>query len=265
MADQEDGLLRRGDARLQDELRGDVEEVVGLVEQQHRRVGPENSTSSTSRLRSPPRARSSPARRRRRTGRGRSAGTPRPTGPRARSRRAPTSRRSPRRAACPRPPDPRPRPARAPPPASARPRRAGAPALPPAAARARSPRCRGRRRRPAACRRTCRYRRRRRRPAAARRGHGTASTCRPRSRPRARRAGRTHLERDLREQQLAARMGVGEVGDDDVRHARSLREPLRPGAQRPRRPRGVRTVASAPAQLGRISLTTPGPRYTSPV
>jgi hypothetical protein len=35
VADQHDRLLRRGDARLELELRRDVEEVVGLVEQQH--------------------------------------------------------------------------------------------------------------------------------------------------------------------------------------------------------------------------------------
>ena len=101
-------------------------------------------------------------------------------------------------------------------------RRAAARARPRAAARARCGRCRARPRRPGACTRTCRCRRRRRRPSAARRGCGTGWTCRRRWRPRGRRAPGRELERDLREQQVAAGMGVGDVRDDDVGHRRSV-------------------------------------------
>ena len=98
------GLARRGDPRLELELGGDVEEVVGLVEQQHLRLAREQHVEheplalAARELRR--RARADLVERRADD----PAAARRPTGPRARSRRARTSRRSPRRAACPRRP-----------------------------------------------------------------------------------------------------------------------------------------------------------------
>ena len=209
---------------LERALGRDVEEVVGLVEQQHLRR----------RTRTAGRARAACARRRRpwspagrrprRARRARCAGRRRPTGPRARSRRGPTRRRSPRRAARRRP--------RRPPRARARRASIARPASRTRRGRdgqqqladraARPPR------RPAPCR-------------AARPPWATspsvassspasdphrASSCRRRwspISPACRPGGQP--EGDAREEQVAARMGVGEVGDVQVGHRKRRRYP----------------------------------------
>ena len=183
VADQDDRLLRGGDPLLQRELGRHVEEVVGLVEQQHGGVGGEQDLEhellalAAGELRRVARAdlvepgADDPAAGRVPLALELVAAQLGPVAdrlaePHARARRGR-----------------RPPPARARRGSCARRRRAAGPAPPRAAARGRCGRCRARRRRPAACTRTSRCRRRRRRRGAGPRGRGRASTCRRRSRP----------------------------------------------------------------------------------